>query len=177
MYKIFSTTILSSLLLISFTSIYDYSFISIEGNTINLSNYQQKIIIITTLPVTQTTENNLHLARLDSLSKAHPGDAIMIGVPSIEDGYTDQNAEALKTWYRSILGNQFIIGKGMYTHKTSTAQHSMFTWLTNKDYNQRFDQDIEGIGDLFFVSENGILYGVLGPDAKWSNNTFNRIVQ
>ena len=177
MCKIFSTVGIASLILFFFTSIYDYSFTSIEGNNVSLSSYQQKTIIIATLPVTVSAENNQHLARLDSLSRAHPSTLVMIGVPSVEDGYTEQNTESLKTWYRTYLGNQFVISKGMYTHKTSANQHPLFKWLTDKNLNMHFDMDVEGIGDQFFISENGTLYGVLGPEAKWSNNTFSRLIQ
>lgn len=177
MLKMFLTVAISGLGLNNIPGIYDYSFTSIEGNIITMSSYQQKKIIITTLPVIQNAENNLHLARLDSLSRANQPEIVMIGIPSFENGYTEQNSDTLKNWYRSILGNQFIIGRGMYTHKTSSNQHQMFAWLTKTNLNNRFDVDVEGIGDQFYISENGTLYGVLGPGAKWSNNVFNRLIQ
>jgi glutathione peroxidase len=170
--------ILSAFLLTGFTipGIYEYSFNSIEGNDIYLNNYRNKKIVISTLPAVQTTENNNYLLRLDSLSRANPA-IIMIGIPSYEDGYTQQNAAALKNWYRSKLGNQFIIGRGMHTRKISSGQHSIFKWLTKKEWNQHFDNDVEGAGEQFFINENGELYGVLDPEVRWSNIIFNRLVQ
>jgi glutathione peroxidase len=162
----------------SFSGIYDYSFTTIEGSTVAMSSYQQKKIIIITLPVSENAENNLHLVRLDSLSAAHQGNVVMIGVPSIEDGYNSSNSAALRNWYRSHLGSQFIIASGMYTRKSSgNNQDQIFKWLTDKNLNGHFDNDVEGIGNQFFISPTGELYGALGPEAKFSNNVFNRLVQ
>src|SRR5690349_15251410 len=100
-------------------SVYDYTVTTIEGQQINLSNYQGKKIIIVTLPIYQNTENNNYLLRLDSLSKLNRSDLVMIGFPSYENGYTNQDSVQLKTWYNSFLGVEFIVSKGVNTRKSS----------------------------------------------------------
>jgi glutathione peroxidase len=162
----------------SFSGLYDYSFTAIEGNTVAMSSYQQKTIIIVTLPISENAETNQYLARLDSLSNAHQGNLVMIGVPSIEDGYNSSNSAAMKDWYRSYLGSQFIIAAGMYTRKASgNNQDQIFKWLTDKNQNGHLDDDVQGIGSQFFISPAGELYGETGPEAKFSNHVFNRLVQ
>jgi glutathione peroxidase len=161
---------------ISGPGIYDYSFTDMEGNTIALNNYRQKKIVIVTLSIIKSNENDKYLLRLDSLSKANPS-VVMIGIPAVEDGYAEQNATTLKNLYRSKMGNQFIIAKGMHTRKYSENQHSLYKWLTDKDFNTHFDKDAAGAGQQFFINETGEIYGVTGPEAKWSNKIFNRLVK
>jgi glutathione peroxidase-family protein len=177
MKKIFSITFISIIVFGYFTNIYDYSFLSAEGNIINLNSYQQKKIIFVTLPISQNNETNNYLERLDSLSRAHTTGIVMIGVPSYEDGYTSSSASTLNAWYRSKIGNQIIIGQGMYTRKNSSDQNQIFRWLTDKNLNSHFDIDVSNWGQQFFISGSGELVGVLGPEAKWSNRIFNKLVQ
>ncbi len=40
-------------------------------------------------------------------------------------------------------------------------QHPLLAWLTDKDQNRHFDQDIETTDKLFFINESGVLYAVL----------------
>jgi glutathione peroxidase len=173
---LFALSCLISLSFASLSSIYDYSFTTIEGIQTSLNSYQGKKIIILTLPISQNTENNIYLQRLDSLSKAHQGNVVMIGVPSFEDGYSIEGSNNLKTWYRSILDSQFLISKGLHTRKSS-SQEPLFKWLTDKDLNRHFDLDVEGAGQQFFISETGNLYGVIDPEARMSNKIFNKLIQ
>jgi len=65
----------------------------------------------------------------------------------------------------------------MYTRKSSSYQNEIFAWLTDKDLNGHFDKEVDGPGSEFFVSASGELYGVLGPEARWSDNLFNKLIQ
>lgn len=166
------------LMVFALPGIYDYSFTTIEGGIVNLSSYQNKKIVIVTLPVMPGGDNNKFLERLDSISAARQATIKMIGVPSYEDGYTAASIIALRNWYRSKLGAQFIVATGMYTRKASGSnQHIIFKWLTDKNKNGHFDMDVNGAGQQFFIATGGDLYGILGPEAKWNTNIFNRLVQ
>ena len=176
MKKIFPILSFAIVVSLSFNSIYDYSFTTIEGDTKTLGNYRQKKIVIITLPINETTETTRYLQRLDSLSKAHSSQLIMIGVPSFEDGYSASKKNTLKSWYRSKIGSQVIIAQGMYTRKVSGGQNQIFKWLTDKDLNTHFDIDVNGYGHQFFISETGELYGNIISEAKWSNRIFRELV-
>jgi len=174
--KIYSMLFIAIPFALYFNGIYDYSFTTIEGNTKNLSDYRQKKIVIVTLPINETTETTRYLQRLDSLSRAHSAQIVMIAVPSYEDGYTASNKNALENWYRSKVGSQVIIAQGIYTRKASTEQNQIFKWLTDKNLNTHFDIDVSGYGHQFFISETGELYGNIISEAKWSNRIFNKLV-
>ena len=41
------------------------------------------------------------------------------------------------------------------------AQHSLLAWLTNINQNAHFDVDIDKVGEMFVLSENGKLFARL----------------
>ena len=65
----------------------------------------------------------------------------------------------------------------MHVSKTAgTSQASLFQWLTHKEENRHFDQDVAGTGYKFFVDETGRLYAVLGPGIRLSSPVINKIL-
>jgi len=159
------------------STFYNFQFTTIEGANRQTSQFTGKKTVIVVLPSTRQPGEETYLLKLDSLSKAHQ-DVVMIGVPSYEEGFSIDSLESMKTWYRSELGSQFIITTALYTHKTSVAsQHPLFKWLTDKDQNIHFNEDVAGPGQQFFINEQGKLYCVAGPEARFSDKLFTRMVE
>jgi glutathione peroxidase-family protein len=157
--------------------IYDISITTAEGKDISLSQFQNKKILITVLPVAQTPANDSLLRSLDSLSAAAGGKLTVIGVASYDEGYGDNNAAALQQWYRSILNPAIIITKGMFTHKTAyTEQHALFKWLTDKNANTHFQVDVPVPGQKFLIRKDGELFGVLGPEVQIGSRAVKRML-
>lgn len=151
----------------------DFEYITIDGAVKQMNEFEGKRIMVIVLPVSQT-ENDLQLLKLlDSFSIKYSSKYTMIGIPSIEDGYSQEEAESLKTWYKSTLHNQFIITTGMYTKKASPEQDALFRWLTNKNENIHFDEEVEGPGEKYFINEQGELYGVYSPGAVLNDELLN----
>ena len=159
-------------------SIYTYSVTSIEGENKPLSAYQGKKILFITLPVQQNTSNDSLLHSLDSIRTAYTSTLQIIAVPSYEDGYTDALKNSLKTWYRSILGMGIIVTEGMRTRKTTgTQQHELFKWLTQKEKNVHFDQDVAGPRHKFFVWTDGELVAAMVAQTRIGGTTMNTLLQ
>lgn len=154
---------------------FDFEYISINGEVRQLNEFEGKKIIVILLPVEQTEDNLRSLNRLDSLSNRYSSQYTIVGIPSIEDGFTDIPAESLKTWYKSILKDHIILTAGMYTKKNSPLQHPLFRWLTNKSENMHFDEDVAGPGTKFFITEQGELNGVYSPDAELNEQLLDRM--
>ena len=130
-----------------------------------------------TLPIVQNSANDSVLHSLDSLRATYSGSLIIIGVPSYEDGYTPAIKNTLTTWYRSILNMEVVVTDGLYTRKTSGSQQDpLFKWLTNKDKNGHFDQDISGQKNKFFIWTDGELTGVLGTQTRLGGVTMNDLL-
>jgi len=150
-------------------SVYSFSITTAEGQQHSLQEYGGKNILILVLPVTQTGNDSLYLKWVDSVAAAHAEDLQVIGVPSYEDGYTNNMAAALNTFYRQFLNARLLISSGLNTHKTSVTQHALFAWLTNSSQNIHYDKDVAGTGQMFFITGQGTLHGVFGPECKFSN--------
>lgn len=164
--------------LVKTSSIYEISFIKIEGGEQQMSAFQGKKILIVTLPIQQTASSDSLLYSLDSLNTLHSSNLVIIGVPSIEDGYTDALKDNLKTWYRTKLANSIVISKGLRTRKSSgNQQHPLFKWITNKNFNGHFDYDVEGPGVKLFIWNDGELTSIMGSKSKLNSNLMKDLIE
>lgn len=138
------------------------------GGAQALSAFSGKKVLVVVLPGVQGLAADSMLYSLDTLAENHSSILRVIAVPAYEDGFTINQKEVLKQWYRSKLdSNRVIIADGLYTRKTSeNLQHSLFKWLTKTTENEVFDSDVQGPGQLFFVNGAGQLFGVLPPQSK-----------
>jgi glutathione peroxidase-family protein len=168
--KIFGTAfmVLISVRLIT-GSIHDYQVPTIEGGTQSLSAYQNKKLLVITLPLSQDPAADSFLYSLDTLATAHANDLKVVAVPSFEDGFTIAGRPQLLQWYRSKLSQLVLITDGFYTRKSSgSLQHPLFKWMTDENMNEVFNIDVDGPGYKFFARGDGQLYSVLRPISKIS---------
>jgi len=143
---------------VSVNNFYSYSVTTWDGKDISLDQYRGKKVLLVVLPASKTTQDSILLVAMDSLVTF---DTIaIIGIPSYEDGFQDDSLESLTTWYKSLAGDSIVITQGMNTRKTSPYQSDLFAWLTSKDLNGHFDQDVMGAGTKYLINEAGELYGV-----------------
>lgn len=148
-------------------NIYSYSIPKIEGGSQSTSAFQNKKILVITLPIQQNASADSLLHDLDTLAAAHINNLKIIAVPAYEDGFSTNLKSQLQQWYRAKLGSYILISDGIYTRKTSgTQQHNLFKWLTELSKNEFFDIDVTGEGFKFYIDESGELKGVLRPQTK-----------
>jgi len=157
-------------------TINNFSVINTEGQKHNLQNDSGIKILIFILPSLRANDDSTYLKWINSIAITHANKMQVIGVPSYEDNYNDSLALNLNTFYRTYLDSTIFITKGMYTHKTSSRQDALFSWLTNSAQNQHFDIDVAGPGEMFFINETGGLYGVFGPASKYSQKVINYMI-
>jgi len=176
LYTVFISAVVGTAFLLN-GNIHNFTIPKIEGGNQQLSGFQNKKIMVITLPLVQNYEADSFLFALDTLASAHTSTLKVIAVPSFEDGYTAAQQYQLKQWYRSKLGSYIVISKGLHTRKTSGAQqHPLFKWLTRVNQNEVFDIDVEGPGTKFFAGEDGNLYAVLRPHSKISGMSVQRVI-
>lgn len=151
--------------LTAFTSLincYNCTITTAEGADIQLSDYQNKKILLVVLPATKNAGDSALLIAMDSI--VTKDSVVVIGIPSYEDGFQDDSLQSLTAWYRSLAGDSVIICQGMNTRKASPYQSDLFAWITNKELNGHFDEDVMGAGSKYFINEAGDLYGIVSPD-------------
>ncbi len=160
-----------------YAGVYDIHITTIEGADKSMSDFQGKKLLIIVLPVTQNVNDVHYLQAVDSLSRKYANNVTVIGVPSYEYGFNTNSLSNLRSYYRGIIGQQVILTQGLYVNKSSgKMQHKLFAWLTNVNQNTHFNEDVKGVGQKFFIDENGELYGYYGPEAGLNDNLLKKMI-
>jgi len=156
-------------------SFYSMEINNLEGRKMSLKDFQGKKILIVILPVA-ATDTTISIEELSVLQKKYINSLVVIGVLAEETGYSPKEEKGIKNLYRGRKP-AFSVAEGMKVKKEAgAAQSKLFQWLTSKEKNRHFDQDIKGVGHKFFVDEQGELYAVMGPQIKLSNPVIDRIL-
>ena len=153
--------------------IYDLSIKTIDGEKIELSQFRGKKMLFIILPLSKT-DTTVSINDISQLQAKYQGSLVVIGLPAEESGFRKGEEGKLKKLYKEASAN-FIIAEGMKVKK-GNEQAGIFQWMTSKDKNRHFDQDVRGVGSKFFVDEAGELYAVMGPQLKLTNPVIDRIV-
>jgi glutathione peroxidase len=147
------------------------SFTTIDGENFSLSFYSGKKVLFIIAPLAQADSS---FTQIQSFASRYQDTVKVIAIPSFEDGYQATNATALKAMYSNT---GIVLTEGMHTKKTSGANQSLLMkWLTDKSRNYHYDMDAQGIGQKFFVSEQGSLFAVLVPQTSLQHPIVNSIV-
>jgi len=148
------------ILLSSFqSSIYDIQIQTVQNDTVGMSAFGNKKILITT--INSVNPSATQLLFLDSIQNQDTSIKV-IAVPALDFGGVENNT-ALSVLSTS-LGLDFTIVKSSFVKKQAGSnQHPLFKWLTYVNENSHFNNDADAIGQFFIVSKNGTLYSVLPP--------------
>lgn len=151
---------------------------TINGDTIQLSQYHGKKLLLIVLPVSHLMEDSLLLISIENIYQQYKDSITFIGVPSYEDGYVDSVSTDIKAWYRDTLHLSFIITTVMYTRNSSGSQQSyLFQWLTNENLNGHFGTDITTYGQKFLLNSSGELKAVFDAVTPLDNRLLNFILE
>src|SRR4029078_8447693 len=94
--------------------------------------------------------------------------------PAEESGVKKGDEGKIKKMYKDASAN-FIITERMKVKK-GAEQSAIFQWLTDKDKNRHYNEEVAGVGTKFFLDEGGELYAVMRPQLKLSNPMIDRIL-
>ena len=143
---------------LSQSNVYNISIETIDGKTIQLSDFKGKKIVVATFSPDRLKYGGL--SYLDSLQIEYPSVTILI-VPAGDFG--GQNDSLIITdIIKNISSLNVTIGAECAVKKDKgSRQHPLLKWLTTAASNVHFDNDVETDEQLFIISESGILYAVL----------------
>lgn len=154
---------------LSIDSIYDLSIETYDSNTIPISLFIGKMIMI--VPFNAALQNNRELDSLNNLNLKNSDSLVVIAVPALEYDSTVTDSALLQLIQSKNLS--MIIAKPVYVKKSSEKQDPLFQWLTHVDQNTHFDEDASE-GQYFVINNEGTLYAVMKKDA--SSTLVNDIV-
>lgn len=158
-------------------SAYDFNITTLDGQQHSLNEYAGKTIAIVIIPSTHNSADSLLLDSIYAIASTYQDSLNIICIPSYETGYKDDSLGSLSVYYDSLLKAPCIVSLGITTSKTSPYQDPLFAWLTTETQNGHFDQDVQGVGQSFFIDKSGQLYGVLGPDQPFNYELILKMMQ
>lgn len=153
-------------------SVYELSFKSANGDSISLSQYRGKKVLIMIVPL-NLKDSVYH--QLEAFRSRYGDSVAIVAIPSVEDGFVPGNKAAVSKLYNN---KGFTLAEGMKTRRAAGAQQSpLMQWLTDVKKNRHFNNDAEGVGQKFFVSESGRLFAVMGSRTSLQSPIIDRIVR
>lgn len=151
-------------------SIYTCGFSDIGGKSVSLQPYAgKKVLLIIVSPANADTL----AAEIHKFQQQYSSAVQVIGILSAEDGVREADIPHVR---QSFSGTDITLTGIQHTHKGSN-QSSLLQWLTNRKQNGHFDRDVTSPGQKFFVSENGKLYAVIGPEKHLDAPLIAKIVK
>lgn len=132
------------------TSIYDFSFNSIDGNEISFADYKGKnILIVNTASKCGYTKQ---YAELQELHEAYP-DFIIIGFPANNFGGQEPGTnDEIATFCQKNFGVTFLLAEKSSVKGNDISP--LFKWLTTQE-NSSFDGNINWNFEKFIIDANG----------------------
>lgn len=157
-------------------TVYHLRFRDIDGAVVNMNQYRGKKILVMTMSAGGTADTAL-ASQLNAFYKKYGDSVAVIGVFSIEDGYKSTEKSRLKSKYLDRSKGNLLLTEGMHTRKSKdSTQGILVRWLTSKEHNTHFDQEVKGAGHKFFIDEDGDLYGVFGPEIPLTHKIIDQVI-
>jgi glutathione peroxidase len=149
------------------TSIYDIQINSLQGNSINLSNFKDKYLLI--VNVASKCGFTPQYKELQKLHEKYKKSLIVIGVPCNQFGQQEPGeAFEIQEFCEANYGVEFLITEKIDVKGNN--QHSLFKWLTDKSLNGCKDSKVKWNFQKYLINPKGNLidyfYSTTSPISK-----------
>jgi glutathione peroxidase len=146
---------------------YDYSFQDIDGQIIDLSQFQGKKVLFV-----NTASNSPYTAQyagLEQLYQQYKDSLVIIAFPSNDFGNESGNDAAIKSFVKQNYHAHFIIASKIAVSRSN--QCPIYTWLTKAIKNETVDNSIRNDFYKFLVNGSGQLVGVFDANTQPMSQT------
>lgn len=154
---------LSSMLSPTSKNLYDYSFKSIDGKEIKLSEFKgKKILFVNTASACGYTPQ---YKQLEELHKKYGNKLVVIGFPCNDFGGQEPGTEKeIAAFCEKNFGVSFLMAEKITVKGDKT--HPIYKWLTSKELNGVKDSQVRWNFHKFLVDEQGRLIDSYGSAVK-----------
>ena len=153
---------LVSFFLLNSTSIYTLQFQDIDGNTVAMSQFEGKKILL--VNIATGSSRATQLADLQQLQQQYSDSLVVIGFPSNSFGKESRTNAEIKTFCQTNYGVTFLLAA-----KNPIAGfeiQSIYQWLTNAAMNGVTADPVKGDFQKYLISESGMLVGIFSPSVS-----------
>lgn len=145
--------------------VYSISFKNLKDSVVSMSSFRGKTILVAAFDAPDSSYDQLVF--LDSLYKMDTANLQVIAVPVI-DFKGSKPTEHLLSLQDSLSLKITMSRPARVKKNAATLQHPLFRWITYGVENIHFDRDIASGGEVFVISKEGTLYGVLAKGAPYA---------
>lgn len=157
--------LISSLLL--FDGIYDFHLTDIDGNTVNLSDFQGKKILIV-----NTSADSSYIqqyASLEQLYQKYSDSLVVIAVPSNSFGNEPESADSIKSFVTNTYNIHYILASPLNITGDSTAP--LYQWFADNG------QPANGDFCKFLISGEGDIIGAFDASIDPMNSIIQDMIE
>jgi len=145
------------------TSIFDYSFVDIDGETVSLKQFQGKKILF--VNVASKCGFTGQYAALQELHEQFSEGLILIGFPCDQFGGQEPGSEKeIKEFCQKRYGVTFLMASKIDVKGEN--QHPIYQWLTQKNHNGVEDSEVAWNFSKYLVNGKGKYIGHFGSKVK-----------
>mgnify|MGYP000862624792 CR=1 FL=1 len=155
------------------TSIYTLHFTDINGNTIQLSNYQGKKILFV-----NTASNSLYTsqyAQLEQLYQQYHDSLVVIAFPSNSFGNEPDSDATIKDFVDSNYHAHFILASKVSVSGNDISP--VWQWLTKARENGAMDNSVDTDFFKYLVNENGMLVAAFTGSVEPMSDQVKNVVE
>lgn len=147
------------------TSFYSLSFTDADGNTISMSAYQGKKVLL--VNIATGSERVSQLADLQQLHQQYGDSVVIIAFPSNSFGNETRTNNEIKQFCQANYGVSFKIASKIQVAGINIEP--VYSWLANAGENGVMDSETGSDFQKFLIGKDGTLMGVFSPSIKPTN--------
>lgn len=151
--------LLVTVILLFNTSFHNLQFTDIDGNSVSMSQYSGKKILLVNIATGSSRVSQL--SGLQQLHQQYGDSLIIIAFPSNSFSHETRSNAEIKQFCQSNYGVTFLIAS-----KNPIAGpeiQPVYQWLTNSSENGIMNEAVKGDFQKFLISGTGELIGVFSP--------------
>jgi glutathione peroxidase len=169
--KLSLIAIISSLFLDT-SSIYELQFTNIDGNTVSMSQFEGKKILLVNIATGSSKVSQL--AGLQTLHQQYGDSLVVIGFPSNSFGHETRTNAEIKAFCQTNYGVTFLLAEK--NSVSGFGVQSIFQWLSNPSLNGIMGGEIRGDFQKFLVDSEGVLIGMYSPGVAPTGGELENLV-
>lgn len=143
------------------TSIYSYQYNDVAGNTVSMSQYQGKRILLVNI-ATESPEAAVQIPQLEELYQQHKDSLVVIGFPSTDFGNEPRSNEEIRLLMQHTYHAVFPVAARSGVKDSTGSTHPIYQWLQHKSANGTMDIHIIKDFQKILVDKNGSVIGFFG---------------
>jgi len=153
--------LLFNLLFTVFTtsSFYSLQFQDIDNNTVSMSQFEGKKILLVNIASGSARVNQL--SGLQQLHQQYGDSVVVIGFPSNSFGHEPLSDAAIKQFCQTNYGVTFLLASK--NPVAGPVNQTLFNWLTSAEENEVTNEPIKGDFQKYLINETGNLIGIFSP--------------